>query len=74
MNANNLNAIERTIYEAARAETLADRWRIDAEVSERRREAAGNAREYQRRYEAEAADRWRQLATLKAQTPALEGE
>ena len=68
----NLSTIERAVYEAARADALADRWRIDGEVSQRRGEPSDSAREYQREYEAEAADRWQQVARLKAGAVAAE--
>jgi hypothetical protein len=73
MKVRDLTHTERAVYEAARADTPAERWRIEADVSERRGEPAATAREYQRQYEQEAAQRWQQVAAMKAQTPALEG-
>lgn len=65
LSANDLTETERLAYEAGRDQAHADRWRIDAEISERRGEPSETARQYQRQYEAEAADRWRQLAAAK---------
>jgi hypothetical protein len=61
-----LTHTERAVYEAARADTLAERWRIEADIAERRGEPSEIDRQYQRQYEQEAAMRWQQLAALKA--------
>jgi hypothetical protein len=60
-----LTETERLAYQAGRDQARADRWRIDAEISERRGEPSNTAREYQRQHEAEAANAWRQLAAAK---------
>ena len=65
-----LTHTERVVYEAARAETRAQRWRIEAEIAERRGDPAAFAREQQRDYEAEAAERWRLFASLKGERAA----
>jgi hypothetical protein len=62
---NDLSPIERLAYEAGHADAQAQRWRIDAEISERRGEPSDIARGYQAQYEREAAERWRQLAEAK---------
>ena len=62
-----LTEAERAIYDAARAEALADRWQVDADLRERDGGDASQCRQFQRRYAAEAADAWRRLETLKAQ-------
>ena len=73
MNVRDLTHTERAVYEAARADTLAERWRIEADVSERRGEPSATARDYQRQYEREAAERWQQVTQLKEHKRALEG-
>ena len=65
MDTRDLTHVELLAYEAGQADARAQRWRIDAEISERRGEPSASAREYQAQYEAEAADRWRQLAKAK---------
>jgi hypothetical protein len=65
MKLTDLTSIERLAYEAGRDQAHADRWRIDAEISERRGEPSEAARQYQAQYQAEADDRWRQLAEAK---------
>jgi hypothetical protein len=67
--ANALTATERLAYEAGRDQAHADRWRIDAEISERRGEPSETARQYQAQYQAEADDAWRRLAEAKGLTP-----
>ena len=62
-----LSEAERAVYDAARAEALADRWRIDADLRERDGGDASQCRQYAQRYETEAADAWRRLAEFKAQ-------
>ena len=66
MGLTDLSHTERVLYEAARADTRAQRWRIEAEIAERRGEPAAFAREQQREHEAEAAERWVMFAALKA--------
>lgn len=73
MDVRDLTHTERAVYEAARAETIADRWRIEAEIAQRRGEPPAIARDYQRQYEREAAERWQQVAQLKEHKRALEG-
>ena len=73
MTAPTLKPVERAIYDAARAEALADRWPVDADLLERDGGDASLPRQHARRYETEAADVWRRLAEFKAQavpTPA----
>ena len=72
MSGPHLTEAERAIYDAARAEALADRWRIDADLRERDGDDASQCRQYQRRHEGEAADAWRRLAALKERKHALE--
>ena len=63
----NLTPVERAVYEAARAEAHAQRWRIEADLRERDGDDASHLRQYQRDYEAEAGDRWQRLAELKGE-------
>ena len=70
MNRSDLTHIETLAYEAGLADARAQRWRIEAEIAERRGEPSETDREYQRQYEAEAADRWRELAKAKGRAGA----
>ena len=74
MTAPNLTPRERAIYDAARAEAQADRWRIEGDIEARNGKPAAISREYQRQYEAEAADAWRRLAALKGEAIAQAAE
>ena len=62
-----LTPTERAIYDAARAEAHADRWRIVGDLEERDGKPSAVSRHYQAEYEAEAADAWRRLEDLRAQ-------
>jgi hypothetical protein len=63
---NTLTHVERAVYDAARADTLAERWRIEADIAERRGHPSEIDRQYQAEYEQEAAQRWQQVAAVKA--------
>ena len=60
-----LSEAERAIYDAARAEALAERWRTDADLRERDGGDASLCRQYVDRYEAEAAEAWRAFTEAK---------
>ena len=62
---NDLSPTERLAYEAGMADARAQAWRIDADIDERDGKASAVSREYQRQYEAEAAELWRALAEAK---------
>ena len=75
MNVRDLTHAEWLAYEAGKAVAAADRWRAQAEESERagHQGAAGISREAEREAQAEANDAWHQLAALKEHKRALEG-